>query len=280
MNIIGIGTAGCRLTKQFEKYSQYDLFFVDNPGVQWGAKQTHVESQKTHEDYEKKFKNFKIKKINLDPTMIVLCGASKISGLTLRLIESLKAKKLSVIYIKPNEQDMTKQAKTRHKITFGVLQQYARSGAIEHLHVIHNQKIENILGDISIEKYWDELNEVAFSTFHMLNVFQNTEPLLTTSLRPHQTARISTMGVVNFESLKEKTFYDLDAVRNKKYFFGVNKTTLEKDKNLLHRIRDFSSKQSSDDCDVGFSIYSTDYDSNYVYSMHYTSFVQEQEINF
>ena len=280
MNIVGLGTAGCRLAKKFEKYDQYRVFFIDNPGSEWGTTTTHIAEQKTHEDYEKNTKILKIKKINADPTVVILSGAGKISGASLKLLESLKAKKLSVMYIKPNEQDMSKLARTRHKITFGVLQEYARSGAIEHLHIIDNKKIEEVLDSVSIENYWDEMNDVIFSTFHMINVFQNTEPLLTTSLKPHQAAKISTMGVVNFQSLKEKVFYEMLAVRNKKYFFGINKATLQENKDLLHSIRTFSSENSDGNCDVGFSIYSTSYEVNYVYSIHYTSFVQEQKINF
>ena len=278
MNIVGLGNAGCRLAKKFEKYDQYSVFFVDTPGAEWGTTTTYISEQKTHEEYEKNTKNLKIKKINTDPTVVILSGAGKISGASLRLLEALKAKKVAIMYIKPNNQDMSKQAKLRHKITFGILQEYARSGVVEHLHIVDNKKVEEVLGSVSIENYWNEMNDVIFSTFHMINVFQNTEPLLTTSLKPHQAAKISTMGVVNFESLKEKTFFDMTAIRNKKYFFGINKSTLEQNKELLHRIRNFSSKGASDDCDVGFSIYSTDYPVNYVYSIHYTSFVQEQQI--
>ena len=29
MNILGIGQAGCRMTKQFENFPQYNTFFID-----------------------------------------------------------------------------------------------------------------------------------------------------------------------------------------------------------------------------------------------------------
>jgi hypothetical protein len=280
VNIIGLGQAGCQLAKKFENYTQYKVFLIDNEDCGWGPATIRVPTQKTHEDYEKRSDNLKLKRMNNQPVILILAGSGKISGLSLRLLEKLKKKNTTVIYIKPNIQDMSKEAKLRHKVTFGILQQYARSNAIDHLRVIDNKKIEDILVNVSIKNYWNEINDVIFSTFHMLNVFQNTEPLLTTSLRPHTTAKISTMGVVNFDTFKEKIFYDLEAVRNKKYFFGVNKATLEEKKDLLQKIRGFVGEQVGKNTDVGFSIYSTDYEVNYIYSLHYTSFVQEQQINF
>ena len=29
MNIIGIGSAGCKITQEFEEYAQYDTYYVD-----------------------------------------------------------------------------------------------------------------------------------------------------------------------------------------------------------------------------------------------------------
>ena len=160
---------------------------------------------------------------------------------------------------------------------FGILQNYARSNKLKKIYVVSNKSVESVVGDVSIINYWDEINNIISSTCHMVNVFENTEPLLTNSSTSKQTVKIGTFGVVNFETEKEKLFYDLRFPRLKNYFYGVNKEALEGDKKILHKIRTFVESKSTDACDSGFLIYSTDYDDNYVYSVHLASFIQEQD---
>ena len=112
----------------------------------------------------------------------------------------------------------------------------------------------------------------------MINVFENTEPLLTSSSGAKKTVKIGTFGVVNFETGKEKLFYDLQYPRQRKYFYGINSDTLDSDKEILHKIRSFVESAKEEKTDAGFSVYSTDYDDNYVYSVHLASYVQEQNI--
>ena len=185
---------------------------------------------------------------------------------------------VDIIYIKADESGLSEAARTREKIVLGVLQEYVRSTKLNKMYIISNKAVESIIGDISIINYWDEINNIISSTYHMLNVFQNTEPLLKNSSTSKPTVRIGTFGVVNFETEKEKIFYDLDFTRLRNYFYGVNKETLEDNKKILQKVRTFADSKRDDKSDVGFSIYSTDYDDNYVYSVHFASFVQEQNI--
>ena len=52
MNIIGLGNAGCEITKKFEKYSQYNCHYID-VGAE-GAQAYNFPHQKNAEEYEKK----------------------------------------------------------------------------------------------------------------------------------------------------------------------------------------------------------------------------------
>jgi hypothetical protein len=220
------------------------------------------------------------------PVTFIVCGASLISGACLRILEQLKLKKydITIIYIKSDSSSLSKDARMQEKITFGVLQEYARSDIFKRLLVIHHALVEKILSNLSIETYWQDINNAISSIYHMLNVFQNTEPLLTTYSSVPKTAKIATLGVVNYNSQEEKLFYDLKMARCKRYFFGINEKTLKEDKDLLYKIRSFTALQADDESDdeieVSFSIYTTNYEENYAYSIHYASLVQEQkEIN-
>ena len=277
MNIIGLGRAGCEVARKFENYGQYKIFYADTENRQYSTFLS-VKVQNSHEEYEKNYKKLSLSSCE-GKTTLILSGAGKISGCTLRLLEQIRHLPLEVIYIKSDESTLSGEAKIRDRIVFGILQQYARSNKLNKLYVISNRSVESIAGDVSIMNYWDEINNVISSTYHMINVFENTEPLLTSSSILKETAKIGTFGVVGFKTEKERLFYDLKFARIKNYFYGVNKEALENDKEILHRIRTFVESKKDDKSDVGFSIFSTDYEDNYVYSAHFASFVQEQTID-
>ena len=276
MNIVGLGRAGCQVAKKFENYGQYMVFCVDTEDKGYST-YLPVQLQNSHEDYEKNYVKLDLHEC-AGATTLILSGAGRISGCSLRVLEQLQNNVVDIIYIKADESVLSETARTREKIVLGVLQEYVRSTKLNKMYIVSNKAVESIIGDISIINYWDEINKIISSTYHMLNVFENTEPLLKNSSTSKPTVRIGTFGVVNFETEKEKIFYDLDFTRLKNYFYGVNKETLEDNKKILQKVRTFADSKRDDKSDVGFSIYSTDYDDNYVYSVHFASFVQEQDI--
>ena len=275
MNIIGLGNAGCQLARNFENYEQYKVFYVDTENKGYTTF-LPVEAQKSHEDYEKNYKNLNLRKCKGETTLI-LSGAGKISGASLRLLEQLKNFPVKILYIKSGDLAEASLMKTRDKIVFGVLQEYARSNMIEKIYIVSNKNVESIVGDVTIKDYWKEINHVISSTYNMFNVFEKTEALLANYPSMRETIKIGTFGVVNFETGKEKTFYDLQLPRIKKYFYGINKETMD-DKKILNKIRNFIDLKKEEDLEVGFSVYPTDYDDNYIYSLHCASLIQEQKI--
>lgn len=276
MNVIGIGTPGCQLANCLKKYQQYNVFSIDTENKDY-SKYRSVGLQNSHEDYEKNYKKINFRGCTGE-VLLVLSGASQISGITLRVLEQLKNKKIDIMYIKCDEAMLSKQAQISDKVTFFVLQEYARSNKINNMFIVSNKNIESVLGDsINLQNYWQQINEVIASTFHMYNVFQNTEPLLTSRIDVPETAKMISLGVVNFETGKEKLFYNLQYPRVKNYFYGVNNETLENNKNLLHDIRK-NTLSEDENVDSGFSIFSTDYEQNYVYSAQFASYIQEQNL--
>ena len=272
MNIIGLGKAGCAIAETFKKYDQYNILCVDTKNTGY-SNFLSVKLQNSHEEYEKNYKKLNLARYK-GPTTLILSGAGKISGCVLRILEQLQGRPINVLYIKPN--DFSNRSFTRDKIVFGVLQQYTRSDKIKKLYVIANKNIESIIGPVTIADYWNNINNVISSTYHMVNVFNNIEPILTNKSIGPPSCKIGTLGVVNYQTLKEKLFYNLQHPRTKNYFFGINSQTLETDKKMFSRIRDFVSSKKAENTDIGFSIFPTQYEENYVYSTHMSSFVQEQ----
>jgi len=278
MNILGLGTAGCKIAKKLDNHPQYNAFFVDvqnNGGYKNFLK---IEEQSTHEDYESNYKSINLQDI-VGETTLVTAGTGKITGLLLRLLEQLKNHKLTVLYIKPDMSTASEDAVLREKIVFGILQQYVRSSLLSRLYIVSNIATEAILEKVSVVNYWDDINEVISSTFHMLNVFENTEPLLSTFTDVKKTNQIATLGVVSYKNLDEKIFYDLQKPRLKKYFFGISEKTLNEEKDLLQKIRSYVKDKSEERCSACFAIYSTNYEQDYVYVAQYASLIQEQNLD-
>ena len=279
MNIIGLGQAGCRLASSFEEYPQYNVFFIDSEQHDNYKNLINVPKQETHEDYEKKYKSLNLRKVKGDTTLIVV-GISKISGIALRVLQQLKNRRLSVLYVKPDMSTCTEEQVLIERLNFGVLQQYARSSMLSEFFVISNEQVEKVLDSVSITNYWQDMNKIISSTYHMLNVFNNTEPILTNLAEPVKSCKIKTVGVVGFESLNEKLFYNLENTRMKKYFFGISQETLNEEKDLLHKIRSYVKEKANQEekCTSCFAIYLTSYKQNYVYTTHYASFIQEENL--
>ena len=279
MNIIGLGQAGCAAASKFLNYPEYNVYCIDIQDSGHGGFFVKIDEQQTHEEYENKYVP-----INLDideaPVTFILSGAGKISGISLRLLEHFKANDVNVLYIKPDSSLLTQKAKIRERLTFQIFQQYARSGIFKKMYIVDNVRVEELVEGTLVKNYWDSINEIITNTYHMINVFNNTEPLLkSSSASTLDTARIATFGYVDFETKKEKLLYDLKYSRSKAYYFGINRTTIETDKNLLHDIRAFVKEKAGDNINISFSIYSTDYERNYVYNVQEASFIQEQNLN-
>jgi len=276
MNILGLGNAGCQIAKYFENYEKYKVFYIDTENKEYPTFLS-VKTQNSHEDYEKKYKALNLNKCKGETTLI-LSGSGKISGCALQILDQLQKLPIKIIYIKSDEATMSELARTRDKIVLGILQEYARSNMLEKIYIVSNKNVESIVGDVTITSYWDEINNVIASTYHMINVFEKTEPLLASNPSLKETIKVGTLGVVNFKTGKEKVFYDLQFPRVRKYFYGINKETMN-NKKILNEVRNFVDSKKEEKLDAGFSIYPTDYDDNYVYSTHYASYIQEQNLD-
>ena len=275
MNIVGLGNAGCQIAKNFEQYGQYKTFCIDTENKDY-KNYVSIKPQDLHKDYESNYKRLALAKCKGD-TMLILCGAGDISGAALRVLDQLKSNNVDVVYVKPDISQLSEEQILKERLCFGVLQQYTRSALLNNMFIVDNVSVEQVLGSVSLKNYWKDINNVISSTIHMSNVFKHTEPLLTTISRKRETVRIGTYGVVNSETKKEKLFYDLQNTRLKNYFYGLSEKTLEK-KDVLSDIRSFAEAQKGDRTDVGFSIFPTSYEQDYVYSQHFASFIQEEKI--
>jgi hypothetical protein len=275
--IIGLGSAGCNITTKFAQYPQYKTVCIDTEDRSY-ENFIKINRQNSHEDYEANYTELDLSGVSGNATLI-LGGSGLISGAALRILEQLKDHYPDVIYIKPDVDVITEKARMRDRLSRQVLQHYARSGAIQRVYLIDNLKVEEIIGDIPIKKFWDKINEFIASTVHMTNVFKNSVPEMSTFSTIPATSRISTFGLTDVETGEDKLFYDLQYARERLYYYAISQKMLTTEAGLFKKIVNQVKSKSKEKTRASYGIYPTKYEDNYVYTVHHATMVQDEIIS-
>ncbi len=276
ITVIGVGSAGANVANRFTEYPQYRVYKIgkgmgnSHNEYEWAPKSLTPESI---EEETPTFKDF-FKQID-EEVYFIIAGDSLLSNATLAILEQIKTHKISIFYLHPDTNLLTPKKKLQNRAIFNVLQEYTRSGLFESLNVINNYNYENILGSIPIKNYWENINATIVSSIHMMNVFRFSNPILGKLHDSSDISRIRTFGIVGVEDFEEKLFFQLDNVREKRYYIGINETTLETDNELYTKIlNNINQKSEGGEVDVSYAIYPTKYDHDLVYCEHSTHFIQ------
>ena len=198
-----------------------------------------------------------------------------ISGASLRILEQLKKCRLHVLYIFSDPELIGETAQLQQRVTFNVFQEYARSGLLEKVVLIDNACLEDILGELPIIGFYEQLNELLVPTIHMLNVLSHSDSVMGNISPPHQISRIVSYGLVDFETGEEKMFFNLANVREKVYYYAINKEKL-REQGSLHKRVIAQVKANAQNTKTTYGIYPTQYEQDYVYCVAYSSIVQEK----
>ena len=277
--IVGLGQAGCNITKAFETYPQYECYYFDTEPCD-AERFVLVAKQESHEDYEEACPSYESELEGLSgDVLFILGGGGSISGMCLRLLEQIskKTNSINILYIKPDASLMGETKQLQERVTYMVLQEYTRSGVFKQMMIIDNSELENILGELPIIGYYDKLNEMVVSTIHMMNVFENTKSVDDTFAPLPETARIVTIGIVDIENNKESMFFSLEKLREIRYYYAISENELNKSSGLFRTIKENVKSKSSDEVNACYGIYSTTYDQNYGYLTHYSSHIQDDK---
>ena len=276
MNIIGLGQCGCSITKCFEKFPQYKTFYINTEKIE-ADNFFQLKKQDSHEKYEEKcpdlsefFKGLE------DDVFFVLGGSGTISGSVLSILQNLKDHKITIIYVKP-EIDLLSEKKTlQERVVYNVLQEYTRSGMFEAMYVFDNPTLEKNISDITIYNRYDKLNEIISFNIHMINVFENTKPVMSTISEFLEIARIGSMGSFDIEENLENLYFSLDNIIEKCYYYAIPEKQLKQDTELFRKITDqMKEKAKNKKTKISYVIHSTDYEKAHCYVVARSSQIQK-----
>lgn len=271
MHVIGLGKAGCNIAKIFSKFPQYHTIGIDTDE----DSDIKINEEADHEAYERSFPVIeRLTEITASTVTVIVCGAGRISGGILRLLEQLKGNKVSIQYIQPDLALLSEVQKQQEKIVRNILQEYARSGLIEQIILIDNLEVEKGLGGIPITEFYTVLNQAIVNTLHMINVFRNSEAIIGNFVNPSELSRVATVGILDIEKGEEKWFFPLTNPRDMVYYYGINKETLRTDGTLFKKITDYVKSRLKENINISYGVFETNYDQKYCYCMKYSSMVQ------
>lgn len=264
MVVVGLGTAGTNIANKFKKWDQYEVISLEIP------------EQRTAEDYENNTPDVKnIFEDTEDEVWFILCGSERVAGCTLKILEQIQDKKIKILYIFPDLDFAATMTKKRNRVVCSVLQEYCRSGLIDSIYLIDNKQCEEIFGAGPIMNYFDGINDAIASLVHYSNIYENVKPVFGSSPEYKQISRIRTFGVYNIEKNEKNMLFLLDNPTQTCYIYNITRTELQENNTILKEIKKVTQKNSTDENNSSFVIYSTEYDKNFCHVIQSTHFIQE-----
>lgn len=265
ISLIGLGNTGSSLVKMLEKFEQYEVITIDSG--------KEVKEYSSPEEYEQNCPTFKKLFKNLGQEIYLFVSASgNISGATLRILEQLQGKDINVVCICSDPVTLSSVGNLQQNLVSGVLQEYARSGAISNLYLINNKNVEEMIPDVSLDEYWDKINEVIAYLFHTNMCFKKLTPNFSFGedfKKPSSISKIKTFGIMSKEY--NKKLYDLKHITDERYFFSFNK---KNEKIVLKNVKDML---SSKEIKMGISLYKNEQDEENIYFESSTHIIQSEK---
>jgi hypothetical protein len=274
ISVLGIGKFCSQLCSYFSVYPQYKTYSISTDKETGNSFVLPV--YKNAEEYEKRYPeqlNNYICDNNTDISVFI-DGSEAISGIILKLLETLKNKNISIFYIRSDLDLVSNIEKIQDKICFSVLQEYTRSGLFTNFICIDKNKIEKILNNVSILEFDEKFFELISSTVHYVNVYNNIKPILSNNIETSEISRIETYGLSHIGTSDITWFFDLENIEEIVYYFAINSNTLKKEKNLLQTIKNQVKEKQKQNIKILFNIYETSYEQNFVYCISRTKFIQ------
>ena len=267
MITIGLGNAGINICRKLENLGKYKTVELH------GGK--GLPECQTHEEYESSVPKLGNKlRLGKDQDIwLIVCGAARVSGATLAILEQIKDREVKVMYIVPDSFFMSATQKKQHRVVFNVLQQYARSGMIHSVWLVDNKQTTTIVGEGALGSYYDNVNSAVSNFLANYNWFKNTEPIMGNLHEPKEISRIRTLSIGDTKDNEEKLYFLLDNITESCYYYSISSEDKENDKQLLSRIRSYIENKQQ----TTFGIWENGSNHSFFYSIKYTHYIQSEE---
>jgi len=267
MVLIGLGNAGCQIVKKFS--DSHKKITIDA-----GSELTECSSPELYEQEAHKAKH--LLEFEEDECYFFVCGAGKVSGATLALLEIIKHKKINLVYIYPEEIMLSPMQQKLNKVAFNVLQEYARSGLLNSMYLMCNETISTILPYITIENIFEHTNDAIVNVFENLIFYLDQKPILGSHHDPKEISRIRTIEYGEFQGNKKNLYFPLDNVTETCYINIVSDEDMKNNKDLLNQIKQKIIEDKENNVLSSFVVFKSDYEGSFYYAIRFTHYLQKK----
>jgi len=278
-NILALGNAAAAIASSLEKHDTYKIYKISN--LEGTSKDPNhyllpvLESAEMYEALNILGKIKFLKEIKKEVTFFV-CGASTSAALSLKILESLYKRgiRIKVVYFQPEIDLLSEEQTLQERTIRNILQEYARSGLFENLTLASNKILEGFVGSINVFDYYKQINDTFCDSYHMIEVFKNTKPIMSTFTRVKESCRIKTIGVSSI-SCEDKIFSPFNQEVEVLYYFGINEEKLKTQGNFFKELTTSVKARMTEETKAYFGIYPTDYESDYIYVEYFSPKIQQ-----
>ena len=270
MIAIGLGQAGCNIVRLMGSNPSVKAVCLDGG--------TGLPLCESHEEYEASVPSLS-RKLRLGKEQdiwFVVCGAGKVSGATLAVLEQLKNRRVRGAYIYPDAFFLSKTQIMQNRLVYNVLQEYARSGMIDSLYLFSNKSITEFTGEQSISSLYDNINSTISNFILNLYWFENDKPIVGNIHEPKDISRIRAVSVGEIDSNNENLFFPVDDVTESAYYYSVCTEDKENQNNLLTTIRERVTLDIEREIECSFGLWENQSNVSFFYSIKYSHFIQKE----
>ena len=265
MVLIGLGTAGTNIVKKFNKKHKK---ITINAG-------SEIPKFSSPEEYEEKLPMLsKILKFEEDECYFFVCGAEKIASSSLRLLETIKDKKINIIYIYPEEILLSPQQKKTNKVVFNVLQEYTRSGLLNSMWLFSNEQIANAIPSITMDNMWDMINSAIVNALENVLHYRGQDPFIGSHHDQRDISRIITVEYGSHKDNEKKLYFLLDNITESCYVNIVSDEEMKSNKDLLNSFKQQIIEDQDKKINSSFTVFKSGYEQSFYYAIHFTHFIQ------
>ena len=277
---IGLGKFACIVVDEMAQHPEYTIYKFEEESK--SPDTFALDYLQDMKEYEEKINIDEVRLflrsvVATDKVLVVVDGGTPISGAILKILKLIKESSLSVLYLVPDAEMLSSEEATAHRICFGVLQEYARSGVLENLFIIDIAKAEEMVGDVPVAEYERSVANFISYIVAMVNYFAHTPPVLESKISRSPWCNISSFALATFENTLLRDLFSVENIESIHFYYGIPEAELERDNTLIKKIKSHVKNQKNGEKAVSFSVFSTTFERIMILGQAYTSHVQPVE---
>jgi len=274
ITVICLGSKACDLGEIFENSKEYIVKLIDKEIE--GDNCFSIKQQNTPEDYELKTPDMREYFSDIsDDVLFITSGDSEVLSCSLKILQQIKHKKISIAYLRPTLDFLTIKGQMQDKLAFNVLQEYTRSGLFDNIYLFGDSSIEVLMSDTSINEYDKKYYNLIYNSLTNYLKLDNVDCLINNANRPSNISKIITFGYYDVSSDIESLFYPIKYCDSKIYNFYINEESLNTDKILHKKIKEKIKNKNVDTTKCSYTIRATTAEQNFCYVVAYSKLIQE-----